>query len=166
MWACGWIGGKKSRRLPAIHPVNCNDVDNATLGDDALLGDDATLGDDAQLGNNTTLGDDALLGDDATPGYHTSLDDNATLGDHALLGDNAALGNKAALGDNALGDDSTRGGIAAEHCNDMLLTTAADNDAERDGVDNRSSVEVVRVVVVPQLRGHEGRQRWKDTTQD
>ena len=39
-----------------------------------------------------------------------------------------------------------------------------DSNAERDGIDNRSSVEVVQVVVVPQLGGHKGRQRWNNTT--
>jgi hypothetical protein len=99
-------------------------------------------------------------------GYHASLDDNATLGNHALLSNNAALGDNAALGNDALGNDATRGGIAAERCNHTLLTTAADNDVERDGVDEQSSVEVVRVIVVPQLGGREGRWRWNDTTQD
>ncbi len=88
------------------------------------------------------------------------------LGNHASLGNDAALGNNAALGDNALGNDATRGDIAAEHCNDTLLTTAADNDAERDGVDDQSSVEVMQVVVLLQLGGREGMRRWKDTTQD
>ena len=89
-------------------------------------------------GNNTMLGDHAWLGNDATLGRHASLDDDATHGDHASLGDDAALG-----------DDMT----AAEK-------------ADRDGVDDRSSVEVVRVVVVPQLGGREGRRRRSDNTQD
>ena len=84
------------------------------------------------------LGDHAWLGNDATLGRHASLDDDATHGDHTSLGDDAALG-----------DDMT----AAEK-------------ADRDGVDDRSSVEVVRVVVVPQLGGREGRRRRSDTTQD
>ena len=65
-------------------------------------------------GNNTMLGDHVWLGNDATLGRHASLDDDATHGDHAPLGDDAALG------DDALGDDATRGGIAAERCNDTL----------------------------------------------
>ncbi len=88
------------------------------------------------------------------------------LGNHALLGNDAALSNDAALGNDALGDDATRGGIAAKCCNNKLLTTATDNDAERDGVDNQSSVEVVQVIVIPQLGRREGRRRWNDTTQD
>ena len=130
------------------------------------------LGKDALLGNDTTLGNHASLGNNVTLGYHASLDNDAILGDHTLLGDNAALGDDVVLGDDAalsddvLSDDATRGGIAAERCNDTLLTTAADNDAERDGVDDRSSVEVVQVVVVPQLGGREERWRWNNTTQD
>ena len=50
----------------------------------------------------------------------------------------------------------------ADHCNDTL----ADNDAERDGIDDQSSVEVVQVVVVPQLGGRKGRRRWNNATQD
>ncbi len=37
-----------------------------------------------------------------------------------MLGNDAVLGDNAALGDDALGNDATRGGIAAERCNDTL----------------------------------------------
>jgi hypothetical protein len=48
----------------------------------------------------------------------------------------------------------------------MCLTTAADNDAEYDSIDDWSSIDGMQVVMVPQLGGHEGRQRWNNTTQD
>ncbi len=79
------------------HPVDCNDVNNATLGDDAFLGDDATLSNDALLGNNATLSDNARLGDDATLGNNALLGNNATLSGDALLGDDAMLGEDALL---------------------------------------------------------------------
>ena len=37
----------------------------------------------------------------------------------------------------------------------MCLMTAADNDAERDSIDDPSSIDILQVVVVPQLGGHE-----------
>ncbi len=61
-----------------------------------------------------------MLGDDATLGHHASLDDDAPLGVIALLGNDAVLADNVALVDDALGDDATRGAIAAERCNNML----------------------------------------------
>ena len=42
------------------------------------------------------------------------------LGIVTLLGNNAVLDDNVALVRDALGDDATRGGIAAKNCNDML----------------------------------------------
>jgi hypothetical protein len=41
----------------------------------------------------------------------------------------------------------------------MCLMIVAEDDAEHDGVGNWSSIDIVQVVIIPQLGGHGGRQR-------
>ena len=48
----------------------------------------------------------------------------------------------------------------------MSLTTAADNDVELDGVDDWSSIDIVQVVVLLQLRGCKESQGWNNIAQD